>query len=371
MLRNRQTGFGLIEIMVGLLIGMITSVVVFEVFSLNERQKRATTGSADAQTNSAFGLYVMERDVRMAGFGLAQDFAASCLNTYSYVDTGGGGAGAIAALDTPAPVVITDGGSAVDQVAVLFYSNPASDEFSLPTQTKLRSTMPQTSSELNVSSVAGCVKDSLVLVQQAGNCTWMQITQVQEEAPKIQHNPGGSASADAPKFNPSVPFMNANGWPAYVKDAVVLCGMPPSVPFLRTYQIVNTALQVQDSDAGVAMEVAPNIVGLQAQYGLSAAPDINQVSSWQDATGTWAAGTLTKAAGRRIKAGRLAILAQSSEYEKPATGTSCTTTTNEMIDTWSNWADFSMVKNLPDWQCYRYKAFETVVPLRNVLWTEL
>jgi len=28
-----------------------------------------------------------------------------------------------------------------------------------------------------------------------------------------------------------------------------------------------------------------------------------------------------------------------------------------------------VVNNLPDWDHYRYKVYETVVPLRNVLWS--
>jgi len=62
------------------------------------------------------------------------------------------------------------------------------------------------------------------------------------------------------------------------------------------------------------------------------------------------------------------VVAQSSEYEKPNPGEACSTTTSDMVDAWSSWADFSSVKTLPDWQCYRYKAFETVIPLRNVIW---
>jgi len=42
---SRNRGFGLVEIMVGLVIGMITSLIVFQVFEVTERQKRTTTGA--------------------------------------------------------------------------------------------------------------------------------------------------------------------------------------------------------------------------------------------------------------------------------------------------------------------------------------
>ncbi|HVK95151.1 MAG TPA: prepilin-type N-terminal cleavage/methylation domain-containing protein, partial [Noviherbaspirillum sp.] len=62
-----RTGFSLIEIMVGLAMGMVSMVVIMQVFSVFEGGKRTTTGGADAQSNGAISLYMIERDVRMAG----------------------------------------------------------------------------------------------------------------------------------------------------------------------------------------------------------------------------------------------------------------------------------------------------------------
>ena len=63
-------GFTLVEIMVGVLIGLIGTVVIFQVFAVSEGQKRTTTGASDAQQNGVFGLFQIERDVRMAGYGM-------------------------------------------------------------------------------------------------------------------------------------------------------------------------------------------------------------------------------------------------------------------------------------------------------------
>ena len=64
-------GFTLVEIMVGVLIGLIGTVVIFQVFAVSEGQKRTTTGAGDAQQNGVFALFQVERDLRTAGFGLA------------------------------------------------------------------------------------------------------------------------------------------------------------------------------------------------------------------------------------------------------------------------------------------------------------
>lgn len=364
--KGSQQGLSLIEMLIGVLIGMITTVVVFQAFSLNERQKRVTTGAADAQTNGALALFSLERDVRMAGFGLETDFAAKCNTTYSYFDNGGGAAGPIPGMDAVAPLIITDGGGSSDQIAIVYFADPADSNFSMPSYTTLRSTMPQPSAELNVSNTDGCKENSLAIVQQAGNCMVMEVTQVQDSALKVQHNPGGAGTAAKPVYNPKNPYMVDNNWPAFAKDAVVRCGF--SRPTQRTYRLnASRALEVADTGAA-ALSLAPEIVSLQAQYGISDTANSNKVTAWSDATGAWAAPALTRELGKRIKAARVAVVARSSEYEKPQPGQGCATTTQAMLDAWSDWADFSSVKALPDWQCYRYKAFETVIPLRNMLW---
>lgn len=366
-----QRGFGLVEIMVGLVIGMIASVVIFQVFSVSERQKRTTSGSADAQTTGAFSLYTIERDTKMAGFGLEANAIAACDKVFSYYNDGSGDS-TVKAFDIPAAVSISDGGAAVaDQIEIVYYSNPADSNFSIPSSTTLRGTMPDSSSELNVNSTNGCLPDTLALVQQAGQCTVMQVTQVQGAALKVQHNPGGAGTPANPAYNPNVPYMAANNWPAYTTGAVVRCGLTP--PVTRTYRLNASTLESQDSTSATIQTIAPNIVALQAQYGVADAGAliVNRADQWVDASGAWAKGTLTRANGKRIKAIRVAMVARSSEYEKPEPGNACSTTTAAMVAGWSAWANLAAIQNLADWQCYRYKVVETVIPLRNVIWANV
>ena len=65
-----QAGFSLVEIMIGLVIGMLASIVIMQVFSVFETQKRTTTGTADAQTNGSIALYTIGRELKMAGYPL-------------------------------------------------------------------------------------------------------------------------------------------------------------------------------------------------------------------------------------------------------------------------------------------------------------
>jgi type IV pilus assembly protein PilW len=65
-----QAGFSLIELMVGLVIGLIATVVIMQTFASFEGTKRSTTGVADAQTNGSIALYSIQRELQSAGYGM-------------------------------------------------------------------------------------------------------------------------------------------------------------------------------------------------------------------------------------------------------------------------------------------------------------
>ena len=66
----RHAGFTLVEIMIGLLIGVIGIVVIMQVFAVSEGFKRTATSGTDAQVNGSVALYLLQRDIRLAGYGL-------------------------------------------------------------------------------------------------------------------------------------------------------------------------------------------------------------------------------------------------------------------------------------------------------------
>lgn len=343
----------MVEIMVGMLIGLLCTIVIMQVLSVFEGQKRRTTGGSDAQINGAIALYTIERDIRMAGYGFGNE-ELSCANVFTYFDDGVAAPGQITGFST-SPVVITDGGSGSDAIATRY----ATSTFGAM-GTTLRSTMPQSSSELNVNSTYGCADSGMVLVSQGNNCTLMQLTKVQDEALKLQHNPGGT-----PSYNPTVAYQNANGWPAYTTGAKVSCMGDEIVA--RTYAVDNTV--PGSTPLGNA------IVNIQAQYGVAPAAS-QQVTEWVDATGTWA--SPTPADVKRIKAVRVAIVARSAQLEKEAVSAACSSTTAANPTGVCAWAGTTAspaplidLSNIPNWQRYRYKVFETIVPLKNVIWANL
>lgn len=365
MSRSRiQIGFGLIEIMVGLAIGMIATIVMFQTFAVSESQKRTTTGAADAQSNGAIGMFLMERDIKMAGWGLQTSDFAKCDSFFTYHDST---SGAIDSNATPgssllASATIADGGADPDSITIQYYGNPTDPRFSFGV-TSVRSTMTLPSADVKVASVVGCSTGNLMLITNGaigGNCTLAQVSNVDSTTLSLKHEPGNQYP-----YNPEVADMAS--WPKYSEGATVQC-FPNQ--YKRTYQVTAGQLELTQPDAaGVeqTFPVAPEILDLQAEYGIADAGS-QQVNGWVTATGAFANPTITNI--RRIKAVRIALLARSATYEKPGTDGNCSATTDDMVTNWSSWATFDAARLPADWKCYRYKAFEITVPLRNIIWAK-
>ena len=83
---SRARGFSLVEVLVGVTIGLIGCIIIFQVFAVHEGYKRSTTSGADAQVAGALGLYAVERDLKLAGYGLHDRVAFGC-NMVAYTST--------------------------------------------------------------------------------------------------------------------------------------------------------------------------------------------------------------------------------------------------------------------------------------------
>jgi type IV pilus assembly protein PilW len=133
--------------------------------------------------------------------------------------------------------------------------------------------------------------------------------------------------------------------------------------------------------------VADNIVSIQAQYGFDTRPDATfrgdtsaRVVQWSDtmidADGLGVAGD----AGdyQRIAALRIAVVARSKSPERAAPGATCTATTAlpqvfataepAGVEAAPVTVNVGVTGDSVDWHCYRYRVFETIVPLRNAGW---
>src|SRR5437763_1535646 len=99
-----QAGFSLIDIMVGLVIGLIAVLVIYQVFVAAEGIKRNTISAGDAQQNGLLSSFMMTVELANAANGLAanQQDLMTCAPAPDVAS--------FASSWRPIPVVISDGG---------------------------------------------------------------------------------------------------------------------------------------------------------------------------------------------------------------------------------------------------------------------
>lgn len=370
---SQNMGFSLVELMVGLTLGLIVTFVITGVWGVFEKQKSTTVSGATAQESGLIALTQIEQEIRNAGVGFNNSTAFECSTIYSYYD-GTTPAPGLPTTGGFAPVTITNGSTATssDSIEIL-----KSSEFLGALPATITDGMPQPSSELNVSFTKGFTIGQLILVSQSGSCTVMQVTQVQDAALKIQHNPSGSD----PSYNPAGNFYNTapgNTWPTFTTGAKILNFGTLSKHTLSidsSFNLVMNQVNIpQTGTAPAALLLANNIVNMQAQYGIADAGQQN-VNAWVEPTGTWA--TLDSTRMKRIKAVRLALVARSAKPESENVTGTCSNNAGTNYgpcawgDTSANPAPLIDLRNNTDWQKYRYRVYQIIIPLRNVIWAEV
>ena len=386
-----QAGFSLVELMVGLTVGLIVILVVTQTLAIFEGQKRTTTSGADAQQSGLLGLFSIEQDVRMAGAGFTSIPTFSCVNFYSYYKqtSAANPPAALGSGFTPVPVLIQDAGTGPgansDQIIVRTGANFAGSVPSRLIEPLLSTTTPF--NLLVERSYDFTNQDLIVLVDPTfPNCTLMRVTAVTPLQRQLS-----VASGQYPEFNPN---PRPSGWPAqypaqswvYRVGTTGMGGVGT-----RTFSVdANQSLQVVDSNGAQSGILASDIVNLQAQYGLSTAANTKDIASWVNPTGSFAAATLAGSGGvanrQRIKAIRVAIVARSNNREAGLVTSQCAAVNNNRPDcacvnaATTNfgpcaWRDDATnpgptidLRSDPDWQHYRYKVYQTIIPLRNSIW---
>jgi type IV pilus assembly protein PilW len=331
---SRQNGFTLVEIMVGLVIGMLASLVIVQVLSVFETQKRSTTGSADAQTNGSIALYTINSELQMAGYPLmpATNSPLEC-TTLTYGATGKTGI---------SPITITDGGAAGSDTLTIRYG----DSVMGGVQTQIGALGTPTT----VTSNLGCQVGDFVMATNGTTCAMTTVTAL-------------SAAGVAPV---TVSLQNTT---ATAVGGSLAC-LGPNWNEV-TYAVVGGNLQRSGIDS------VAGIVGIQAQYGISAAANSNQVTQWVEATAATGWNAPSVANRNRIKAVRIAVIARNPKMETGVVTTACSSTTTAAPTGLCAWAgstpspapaiDLSADAN---WQKYRYRVFETIIPLRNMIWAK-
>lgn len=375
--QRTQAGLSLVEIMVGVLIGMIGIIVIFQMLATSEARKRTVTAGSDVQVSGVIGLTSLERDVREAGYGFGSAGYDSGITpvmgcTVNAYDTARPTAAFTYRLT---PVQIIQGaGTASDTIIVLRGSGgtfPAAHVFTESTDTSKKTR-----------GRAGISPRDILLVGRTTptlQCMTIEITDVTDaDSLTIRNNqgsynytaylPDGSTSSEA-----RIARHN-NATPPITFTAGYLFNLGNS-PRRNIWTVQGGKLQVtndliyQDTNgdgSNDAVEIADNVITLQAEYGVDANNN-GRIDS-----GEWTTtDPATTVQWANILAVRTGMLVRSGQFEK--------TTVTTTVPSWAGGQfvitnlDGSVSTSSPsdpanNWRHYRYRVYETVIPLRNMLW---
>jgi type IV pilus assembly protein PilW len=367
--RRRAPGFSLVEIMVGMVIGMFGIIIMLQVFSLAESQKRATSGGGDAQTTGAIALYGIQRDMRQSGHGISDAKLVGCSVLLR--------AGVTLTLLAPVTInhaLIPAGDANTDTLLVTYGSTNGSTQGD---------------------GITSQASNQIFAVQTPTTFTFHASDP--GKADKVLATPSVRPSPCNLILDPVTNVSGANvtlttGMAGLVGGTLFNVGLTPKV---YAYAIRNGNLTVCDytvsdcSDSGstgnaaIWVPIANNVVRMRAQYGRDTTGTPDGFVDTFNQTALASACDIS-----RISAIRIALVVRSVTFEKTAVTTDDTSVDTEaaLAPNWDGGTvqtttaptnPTAVAINLalnPDgsanatWKNYRYRVFQSVVPLRNIAW---
>lgn len=351
---QRFHGLGLTDLLVGLAIGLLATLVILKVTVLFETRRKSTTGIADAQMNASFALANLIRDVRMAGHGLGPPEALGC-RVKRTIDT--------KVLPDWAlwPVTIIDGVDGAPDTLLVFSSGKAQSL----TAARLIAPYVVGTETMMVNSTLGMKTGDALLLYESGNtqCPTIRVTEIPIGEYRVRHPPleNGLVSATAYQEGTAVINLGTIHHQRYTVNA-------NNQLLLERYNAM--------ADTWQGSALASDVVSLQAQFGYDAratpsgAPRVTRWSAAAiDANANGTVGDIGDL--RRILAVRIAVVSRSAQRSDQGCS-SVMPTWRAANESTGSMEDTSIaVDATTDWACYRYRVLQAEVPLRNLIWSDL
>ncbi|MEI8171277.1 MAG: PilW family protein [Rhodoferax sp.] len=357
-IRVKLKGFSLVELMVAMAIGLFGVLIMMQVFSLSEQNKQSTTSGNDAMNEGVVSLYALQRDIRMGGYGIADMKMMGCNVLLR--------AGVTLVAMAPVTInhaVIPAGDANTDTLLVVYANTNGSPQGDSITALTVADQYPVQT------PAAFTANDWVIATPQVQTCA----------TTPLPLTPALTLTRVASVVSPNVTVAVGAG----LALAAVPSTTPPTFPTLfnlgqRTPKIVAYAIRngnltmcdYTTNDCSVAsaanwVAIGNNIVSLRAQYGRDTAA-AGAMDGIVDVFNQAAPSTACDWA--RVSAVRLALVARSTQPASSITNLA-PVWEGTLVDnpTGSTAAPINLTGNAA-WQNYRYKVFQTVVPLRNISW---
>ena len=357
-------GFSLIELMVGVVIGLIAMLVIYQVFATAEGLKRNTTSVGDAQQNGLLSSFMLGIELANAGNGVAYaaaPFFQNCLGNANFASTW-----------RPMPLVIVDGGG--DNLPDSFMVNYSVTNAAIAPAPFTANATGIT--DYKVRSPTGFQADDLIVAVSPGGCAASRVLSVVADLP-IYPAPNAQGIVTVSHTDPGsgVPFGSGawlfNMGPAAnaqkVRYDVTNAGVLRSTALLKVDGTPN------DDTSPPPNPLATNVANIKLQYGVDATG--SGVLTWVSATTSpWTpAELLLTTPGpppglvtqlKTLKAVRIGIVVRGEQWDRSLPDAPWSLFGGPLNGGYAG--TFPSVGGN-----YRYRTYETVIPIRNELWNSL
>ncbi len=344
-----QKGFSIVEMMVGVTLGLLGMLAVSGVLVSFNSNRNATTQTMESQNNGTMALYLMERDLTQAGYGLMSIQDCPTINWYYN--------GSLQTPLTTLPVRITDGAAAADSLQVQYAKSTAG----VPA-TQITQNQNALGDSLFAASIVGLVSGNLVVADVAGACTLYAVTAVDKNPASPTY--GSLAHANTNSYNPAT--NPGTGWDmVQVGNTLANLGSDPQLNLVsrfisKRYSISASGLEAATFPTYSSSPLVDNIVFMKAQYGRDTNGD-GVVDLWS--SGAWIPDNTT---ANQVIALRIGIVARSTE--KIAINAPASFTLLPELKDAAGTVIGAEVSYTPPDTTYRHKSYSTIIPLRNVIW---
>ncbi len=369
-LLRRQDGFGLIDMMVGVVIALVALLVIFGVFAVSEQHKRNTTAIGEAQVNGLLSSFTMGLQLANSGNAVAASIAdlAACDDQAAEPDP----VKRYAKSWRPLPIMIIDGGAAdkPDRFTVTYSTTSTIVSPALVVGASPGKYVVQSPTGIHP-RLGGQRKDLLIAIRNApfgatGECKGARADAVVDSGdPSCTWGVGGcvEVSYTGGLTAGATPYSVFNMGPADDVQKVLYDLDDPLKPsVLRSTQLIDDLGQLAN---GGPNPIASNVVNMKLQYGIDTDGD-GLLDTWVSATGPWGPAALMSASPqtiKQIKAVRIGIIVRSDQFDKEF----------QQDVAWSmfdgTYAGTFAQSAMPPGN-WRYRVYETVLPLRNEIWNK-
>ena len=329
--------------MIGLTLGIIGMLIVTQVLSVSTGYQATITAAGEAQSIGNLSLYTIERDLKQSGFGITSPTLLGCQLT-GYDNTRG-----VNISQRLYPVAIVAPVSATDSDTITIAYGTSDTRMGLVNLTaNYNGAADGGANDIHIGNRFGFVVGDFFLLGQITNpatpCVLGQISGLPTtDVTAITH-----ATTSAYRYNKS----NGMGQAFTANNVGEFYSLGQAFNF-NTYS-VNAAKELVQTSVltGNTLVIAENVMVFKARYGHDSTGTDGTVDTWDTVIPT------TSAAWGSTTNVRMGLAIKNPRRE-------ATAVTPSPLELWPSGPSITL--STED-QHYRYRTYNVVVPLRNMIW---